>query len=74
MFSIHDVSFYVWLLLVIPHLVGHAGDLRRLAFRDWVRRSSQAVPGGMVRQLIILASLGAGLALALSLVGNVGTY
>jgi hypothetical protein len=45
--------------LVLPHLVGHARGLRHVAFSDWVHRSRQAVSGSMVRQLIVLASLGA---------------
>ena len=71
---VHGISFYVWLLLVVGHVIAHAGDLRRLAAKDWVRRTRAAVPGALVRQLALLASLAAGLALALSLVAHVGTY
>lgn len=74
MFYIHDASFYIWLLLGIAHVLAHARDLRRLAGKDWARRTSAAVPGARLRQFALLASLAAGLALALSLVGNVGTF
>jgi hypothetical protein len=71
---IHGISFYAWLLLVVVHITAHARDLRRLAAKDWVRRTRAAVPGALVRQVVLLASLAAGLALALSLVAHVGTY
>ena len=74
MFYIHDFSFYVWMLLLLAHLAGHARDLRHLAVRDWARRTRAAVPGAMLRQAIVLASLAVGLALALALVGQVGTF
>lgn len=74
MFHIHDISFYIWLLLVISHVLAHARDLRHLAAKNWVRRTRAAVPGARLRQIAVLASLAAGLALALSLVGHVGTF
>lgn len=73
-YQIHVASFYIWLLLIVVHVAGHAGDLLRLAPRDWARRTRAAVPGAVIRQAIMLASLAAGLALALSLVGRVGTF
>ena len=74
MYKIHDLSFYACMLLILVHLAGHARELRRLASRDWVRRTRAAVPGALIRQSIVLAALAAGLALALSLVGHVGTF
>lgn len=74
MFKVHDLSFYVWMLLIVAHLAGHARDLLHLAPRDWGRRTRAAVPGALVRQSIMLAALAAALALALSLVGHVGTF
>jgi hypothetical protein len=71
---IHALSFYIWLILVVVHVIAHAGDLRRHGAKDWGRRARAAVPGAVVRQLAVLASLAAGLALALSLVAHVGTY
>jgi hypothetical protein len=73
-YQIHVASFYIWMLLILVHLAGHARDLRRLAPGDWWRRTRAAVPGAVARQAIVLASLAAGLALALSLVGHVGTF
>jgi hypothetical protein len=74
MYKTHAASFYIWMLLILVHLAGHARDLRRLAFGDWVRRTRAAVPGALIRQSIVLAAFAAGLALALSLVGHVGTF
>ncbi len=74
MFHVHDLSFYLWLLLLLAHLAGHARDFRSLAFRDWGRRTRAAVPGSMLRQSVVLASLAVGLALALALVGQVGAF
>jgi hypothetical protein len=71
---IHALSFYVWLVLVVVHVLAHAGDLRRHAGKDWTHRARAAVPGAVIRQLAVLASLAAGLALALALVAHVGSY
>jgi hypothetical protein len=71
---IHGGSFYIWLLLVLVHVVAHAKDIRRVAPRDWVHRSRKAVPGALVRQMVVLGSLAVGLVLALTLVSHVGTY
>jgi hypothetical protein len=74
MFKIHDLSFYIWMLLILIHLTGHARDLRRLAPRDWGPRARAAVHGASIRRAIVLAALAAGLALALSLAGHVSTF
>jgi hypothetical protein len=42
---IHSVSFYVWLVLVLAHATLHWRDVRKLAPKDWIRRSREAVPG-----------------------------
>jgi hypothetical protein len=72
--QIHGGSFFIWLLLVLVHVVAHAKDIRRVAPRDWVHHSRQAVPGALVRQMVVLGSLAVGLVLALTLVSRVGTY
>jgi hypothetical protein len=72
--TIHAASFVVWLLLAIVHVAAHGRGLRRLAAKDWVRRTRAAIPGARARQLAVLASLAVGLALALSLVAHVGSY
>ena len=59
---------------MVVHVIAHVGDLRRHAAKDWVHRTRAAVPGARVRQLAVLASLAAGLALALSLIAHAGTY
>jgi hypothetical protein len=74
MFQIHGASFYLWMLLILAHVAGHARDLRRLSARDWMRRTRSAVPGARARQAVALAGLAAGLALALALAGHAGTY
>lgn len=74
MFYVHDGSFYLWTLLLVGHLAGHRRDLRRLALRDWVGRTRATVRRAPLRQAIVLLSLAAGLALALSLVGHVRGY
>jgi hypothetical protein len=71
---IHGASFYVWLLLVIAHIALHWRDIRRMAGRDWSRRTRRAVPGAAVRQTTMLISLAVGLLLSLSLVSQVGSY
>jgi hypothetical protein len=61
-------------MLVLAHIVGRARDLCRYAAKDRLRRSRTAIRGAAWRQLAVLASLAVGLALALSLIGHVGTY
>lgn len=74
MFHVHDVSFYLWLLLVIGHLVGHRHDVRRLATADWARRTRFTVPRAPLRQAVLLVSLATGVALALAFVGRAQRY
>jgi hypothetical protein len=72
--KVHNASFYIWLLVLVAHVAAHAATVRRVAPRDWVRSSRATVPGAVVRQMIVLASLVIGLVLALSLDGQVGVY
>lgn len=74
MFHVHDLSSYLWLLLVLGHLAGHAHDLRRFALGDWARRTRATVGRAPLRQAVLLASRAAGLALALCLVGRAQSY
>jgi hypothetical protein len=71
---IHSITFLLWFLLVLAHVALHWRDVGRLAVKDWVRRSRDAVPGAVLRQSVVLISLAVGLVLALSLVSNVSTY
>jgi hypothetical protein len=34
MYTIHAGSFYIWLFLVLVHVIGNARNLRRLAAKD----------------------------------------
>ena len=45
MYTIHAGSFYIWIVLVLAHVAGHARDLGRLAGKDWLRHTRTAVPG-----------------------------
>jgi hypothetical protein len=71
---IHRASFIIWLAVMAVHVLGHLVETGRLAPRDWMRRTRRRVPGAGLRQLIIVASLAAGVILAVSLVGKVSDF
>jgi hypothetical protein len=71
---IHKVSFFLWFAFMTVHVLGHLGDTARLATKDWASRARRQVAGSATRQLVLSASLVAGLLLAFVTVPYVGPW
>jgi hypothetical protein len=62
---IHKASFVLWLGSTALHVLGHLIETAKVAPADWMRRTRSQVEGASTRQWLLLASLVAGLLLAL---------
>jgi hypothetical protein len=58
--KVHKASFLMWFGAMTIHVLGHLGEVFRLAPRDWLRRARREVTGAGSRQWLIAASLVAG--------------
>lgn len=71
--QVHKVTFYLTLLLILPHLAMHLTKAVRLAARDWVSRRGAAVLM-RARWTAIAGSVAIGAVLALTLTGHAEPY
>lgn len=62
----HKLSFVAWGVLFAVHFLAYAPRVARSLRADWAAARRHAVPGSGLRATLVAASLGAGLALALS--------
>jgi hypothetical protein len=74
MLKVHKASFVLWFGAMTVHVLGHLGEVFRLAPRDWLRRTRREVTGASTRQWLIAASLVAGVMLGFLLLGHVGHW
>ena len=72
--KVHKASFVLWFGAMTIHVLGHLGEVFRLAPRDWLRRTRSDVTGAGPRQWLIAASLVAGAMLGFLLLGHVGHW
>jgi len=72
--KVHKASFVLWFCAMTVHVLGHLGEVFRLAPRDWLRRTRPDVTGAGLRQWLIAASLVAGVLLGFLLLGRVGPW
>ena len=72
--TVHKASFVLWFGAMTIHVLGHLGEVFRLAPRDWLRRSRRDVTGAAPRQWLIAASLVAGGMLGFLLLSHVGHW
>jgi hypothetical protein len=72
--KVHKASFVLWFGAMTVHVLGHLGEVFRLAPRDWLRRTRHEVTGAGTRQWLIAASLVAGVMLGFLLLGRVGHW
>jgi hypothetical protein len=70
----HKASFVLWFGAMTVHVLGHLGEVFRLAPRDWLRRTRREVIGAGARQWLIAASLVAGVLLGFLLLSQVGHW
>ena len=71
--SVHKVTFYLALLLIVWHLAMHMTQALRLAARDWVNRRSAALVV-RARLTAIVGSVLLGALLAVALAGHAEPY
>jgi hypothetical protein len=72
--KVHKASFVLWFGAMTIHVLGHLGEVLRLAPRDWLRRTRRDVTGAGLRQWLIAASLVAGVLLGFLLLSRVGPW
>jgi hypothetical protein len=72
--KVHKASFVLWFGAMTVHVLGHLGEVVRLAPRDWLRRGRREVTGAGARQWLIAASLVAGVMLGFLLLTHVGHW
>lgn len=72
--KVHKASFVLWFGVMTIHVLGHLGEVFRLAPRDWLRRTRREVTGAGLRQWLIAGSLVVGVLLGFLLVSRVGPW
>ena len=72
--EIHKVSFIVWLAMFGVHFLACIPRVVRSLGVDWGAARRQAVPGAGMRAMLVAASLGGGVALALSLLSSMNAW
>ena len=72
--KVHKASFILWFGAMTIHVLGHLGEVFRLAPRDWLRRTRRDVTGAGPRQWLIAASLVVGILLGVLFLGRVGPW
>jgi hypothetical protein len=63
----HKLSFFIWGGLFVIHFLWYAPWMARSLRRDWSAAGRRAIPGSGWRGMLVAASLGGGLALAVAL-------
>src|SRR5438876_9691418 len=71
---LHKIMFIVWGVVFAIHFLAYAPRVVRSLRADWGAVRRQAIPGTGLRGLLVAASLGAGLALALSLLSVISGW
>jgi cytochrome b len=65
--ELHKLSFIVWAVVFAVHFLAYLPRIVRSLREDWAAARRRAVPGTGVRALLVVAAVGSGTALALSL-------
>ncbi len=71
---LHKATFIVWGAVFGIHFLVYAPRMLRSLGSDWSVARRRAVPGSGIRGMLVAASLGAGVALAISLVSSISGY
>jgi hypothetical protein len=71
---LHKVAFIVFGVVFGIHFLAYAPRVVRSLRADWGKARRQAVPGAGLRGMLVAASLGAGVALALSLLSLISGW
>jgi len=65
--ELHKLSFIVWGVVFAVHLLAYLPRVVRSLLADWRAARREAVPGAGVRGMLVVAAVGGGVALSLSL-------
>lgn len=71
---IHRASFVLWFGVMVIHVLGHILEVRRIAPRDWARRTRSQVKGATARQWAMVVSLVSGAVLGWAMLGPTSHY
>ena len=71
---LHKITFIAWGAVFGVHFLAHIPRVIRSLGGDWGAGRRRALPGAGVRGMLVAASLGAGVALALSLLGAIAGW
>jgi len=72
--KVHKASFVLWFGAMTIHVLGHLGEVFRLAPRDWLTRTRRDVSGAGPRKWLIAVSLVVGCMLGFLLLSDVGHW
>ena len=72
--QIHDVSFIVFAIAWVPHVIWYLPRTVRSLRTDWRDMARRAFPGAGVRATLIALAVGSGLAVALALLGPIDAF
>lgn len=72
--QVHQASFIVFAVAWVPHVLWYLPRVVRSLRADWREQRRRAVPGAGLRATLVGLAVGAGLALALSLVGSIDAW
>ena len=72
--EIHKVTFILWLAVFGVHLLAYVPRVVRSLRADWGAARRETVPGAGLRAMLLAASLGGGVALALSLLSSMNSW
>ena len=71
---LHKVTFIIWGVVFAIHFLVYAPRALKSLRRDWGSIRDHPVPGSGLRGLLIAASLGVGVALAISLISSISGW
>jgi hypothetical protein len=71
---VHQVSFVLWFIVMMVHVLGHIADTAKLAPRDWYWRTRRQVRGASTRQWVLASSVAAGLVAGAVMLPDVGVW
>jgi hypothetical protein len=74
MLFLHKVFFFVWGAIFVIHFLVYAPRVLRSLWSDWRSARRHEVAGSGLRGMLVAASMGAGAALALSLLSTIGNW
>jgi hypothetical protein len=71
---LHKITFVIWGVVFAVHFLAHLPRVIRILGPDWGAARRQALAGAGARGMLVAASLGAGIALALTLLGAIAGW